>query len=278
MATSFGATKVNLHDAMCDIYGQVLSGKREDCTPCFPLARGRGKSSASSEELVRTCEPAKPHGLAEKKRSRHFQGFGYAVRELKEFQDRNSTHRKNEAENEVSAEVTGLQFNITSREIIDSCEDRTVKMISSGRCVIENENKLQLTSTPRVSHLNSFTAGDRKERYNSGSPTGSFLEASETQDSQDEFSTLNKGHLMSDKDSFDVNKSSISGIYSDGTMQDGSLKPRSHTANEFLQDKDDNYCHNTHLSSIQNVPHKNPVGLQEYMQHDNRLDDMAEGE
>ena len=241
----------------------------------FPLARGRGKGNVSPEHA---SEQPKPRGLADKKRSRHVQGFGYAVKELKQFQDRNSAtiSRKYNTVSKMFARTNNSHFHINSEE----SGEKTTRMVSPDEWVLDDEPKRQLTSTPTVTRLNSFTNRGGEVGDNNGSPTGSFLdvEINEMPDSQIEISTLNKGHLMSDRSSSGMSRSTSSGVLlCDSMMQEDVLKRNSTIINEIPQNKSDGSTDDIQIMYFgQNTPDESQSSQPEHVQYDKKGTQMSE--
>lgn len=121
------------------------------------------------------------------------QGFGYAIKELKAFQVRNSS----ESKKVVNDRIEDAMDEVAERRVV-----RISSRISLDKWDLDLDSGGQATSTPASTPQSSD--GDKwLQKDNSKTLNESFLDshASYVQDSQSEISTLNKGYVAYNKDS-----------------------------------------------------------------------------
>ena len=167
--------------------------ERDKCdTPAgFPLGRGRGQRCKRPEQP--SDKNCRPQGLTDKKNSKQATGFGYAVKELKEFMSKQSNSYKDD---QISTEDKRWE------PFRNDCADQWLSEIERGE---------RVTSTPAVIHQDRAANTNWRENDYSQVFAGSFLErreANEVIDSRVELSTLNKGYLIESLESSDASKNS----------------------------------------------------------------------
>ena len=109
-----------------------IERKSQDTPAGFPLGRGRGQRGKRPEQ--QSDRNRRPQGLADKKNSKLAAGYGYAVKELKEFMSKQSN---SDRVNQISLEDKEWE------PYRNDCVDKWLLEIEPGQ---------QVTSTPAVIH------------------------------------------------------------------------------------------------------------------------------